>query len=186
MQPTHFQIYTQFYIHHERICSELAHERWQRSVETLITVLHQSSSSALVSMEQLLEQSEDIWSSQGELLEHHTHLDKLIRASSNELEHIIQQNGVTISEALNASLSLSLRIRHDQEVHFAVQEKQFKLLRDDSSLIADSLETSTTLMQKQYSMMYEAQEVIDQVVQKWLPLWESIYAVSMDTNVSSK
>lgn len=132
MKDTDFQIFTQFSIEVERICSELSHERWQRSVEILVSKLHEEATFGFQTVSKIAEKASIIQEGQLEL-------GKSIESSTSYLKNFIEGNIRILNKELVMSLDATKQILSLQEQSRGEFGKALAQIRNDTDEVKASM-----------------------------------------------
>jgi len=98
MTEAHFSIFTQMLLSVERLASELEHERWQRSVEDLVTVLYSETRAASNKLAALDQQAAMVLKTQRKIRfttrqtgAHVANLTRQVKTGQEQLAHVIHE-----------------------------------------------------------------------------------------------
>ena len=167
MGPIAFQIYTQFYLHRERICHEIAHELRQRSIEAMVTVLHKESEVAVQRIRVLQQDSSKIIGLQKDVMAGQADIEASLVQSAKEVEGVIVASAVQVNLRLNHSMQLSQNLSAAQMESNRKQELQMLKLLNTSGVLATMLCQVDDMLSDQLNSLTTASAVINEQVAKW-------------------
>mmetsp|Transcript_8980 Transcript_8980/g.16859 ORF Transcript_8980/g.16859 Transcript_8980/m.16859 type:complete len:445 (-) Transcript_8980:895-2229(-) len=178
MTEAHFSLYTQFLLAVEHISSEMEHERWQRSVENLVTELHSGSTRAKESIRSILSMATRGIDNQEQLLRAQKRLRSSMRLSikhqkrfwDNFTKHTTERFGQVHSTVTETGTLAS-------ETLYQIRNQQVVL--EEISHNSDNLKNS---MGQHVEMLNSAKHQLVNTFEEWKPLIESIHYATTQQN----
>ena len=160
MGPIEFQIFTQFHLHRERICSEITHEKRQRAIEKLVSVLYRESEDAAGKLTKLQRDAAHALILQQDLLAGQAHMEDAIVNSVLTVEATIIHAASKVQGRINQSMDLSKNLSAVQLDGIRAHHLELGRLAQTSQKVSASLERIDVMVSNQVDAIERASETV--------------------------
>eukprot|EP00924_Labyrinthula_sp_SR-Ha-C_P007427 snap_masked-scaffold_24-processed-gene-2.45-mRNA-1 protein AED:1.00 eAED:1.00 QI:0/-1/0/0/-1/1/1/0/506 len=206
MTESDFQIYSMFYLAAERICFEINQDRWQTSVEELISVLHKNTIISNQNIQELSVNTDNILHVNGQIQDQQNVFFSDMQEQTKQTFQVLKQQKYELERGLETSEATLKELFLHQENLSKTQEKSLDVivnrteavqdlisknvmhklqeLGEYSSSISSELKESTFLLVENSKSMKKLQENIDQTFSAWQPLFDQIFYFSLNSNLT--